>query len=130
MWKHVSPGSGRENSKRRALSAAEPQPKTNWPRKITKITKNEEFFDIATYAFLRCLHALFTYYHDKLKRLKIGKESRSEMLTRELPDRANTCGEVLEKLEGKEFPPMDPKLLKAVRSGRGRRSNRPSRHAR
>jgi len=58
--------------------------------------------------------------HDKLKKLKIGKESFSELLTRELPDRANTCGEVLEKLEGKELPPMDPNLLKAVRNGRGR----------
>jgi predicted CopG family antitoxin len=71
-----------------------------------------------------------TEVHDKLKRLKIGRESFSEMLIRELPDRANTCGEVLEKLEGKKLPPMDPSLLKAVRSGRGRRSNRPSRHAR
>jgi predicted CopG family antitoxin len=91
-----------------------------------------------------CLHALFVYcepiatitltvtteVHDKLKRLKIGKESFSEMLTRELPDRANTCGEVLEKLESKELPPMDLMLLKAIRSGRGRRSHRNSRHVR
>jgi predicted CopG family antitoxin len=71
-----------------------------------------------------------TEVHDKLKKLKVGKESFSEMLTRELPDRANTCGEVLEKLEGKELPPMDRNLLKAVRRGRGRRSERNSRHAR
>jgi hypothetical protein len=71
-----------------------------------------------------------TEVHDKLKKLKIGNESFSAMLTRELPDRANTCGEVLKKLEGKELPPMDPILLKAVRCGRGRRSNRRSRHAR
>ena len=71
-----------------------------------------------------------TEVHDRLKKLKIGKESFSEMLKRELPDRANTCGEVLEKLEGKELPPMEPNLLKAVRSGRGRRSNRTSPHAR
>ena len=71
-----------------------------------------------------------TEVHDKLKKLKVGHESFSEMLMRELPDRANTCGEVLEKLEGKDLPPMDPKLLKAVRSGRGRRSNRNMRHAR
>ena len=91
-----------------------------------------------------CLHALFVYcepiatitltvtteVHDKLKKLKVGKESFSEMLMRELPDRANTCGEVLEKLEGKVLPPMDPDLLAAVRLGRGRRSNRTSRHAR
>ena len=103
------------------------------------------FFDVlaSTPAVARCRRELFVYYqimatitltvttevHDKLKRLKIGKESFSEMLTRELPDRANTCGEVLEKLEGKELPLMDPNLLKAVRSGRGRRSNRRSRHA-
>ncbi|HTA30292.1 MAG TPA: hypothetical protein VK731_07390 [Candidatus Cybelea sp.] len=71
-----------------------------------------------------------TEVHDKLKKLKVGQESFSEMLMRELPDRANTCGEVLEKLEGKELPPMDPILLKAVRSGRGRRSHRNSGHAR
>jgi len=93
---------------------------------------------------LRCLRALFVYYHlmatitltvttevhERLKKLKIGKESFSEMLIRELPDRANTCGEVLEKLEGKVLPPMDPDLLKAVRGGRGRRSNRDARNAR
>jgi len=92
---------------------------------------------------LPCLRAWFVYYvvmatitltvttevHDKLKKLKIGKESFSAMLLRELPDRANTCGDVLEKLEGKELPAMDPILLKAVRSGRGRRCNRNSRHA-
>ena len=91
-----------------------------------------------------CLRAWFVYYplmatvtltvttdvHDKLKRLKIGKDSFSDMLARELPDRANTCGEALEKLEGRQLPPMDPALLKAVRSGRGRRSNRILRHAR
>jgi predicted CopG family antitoxin len=71
-----------------------------------------------------------TEVHDKLKKLKVGKESFSEMLLRELPDRANTCGEVLEKLEAKELPPMDPDLLKAVRNSRGRRSNRNFRHAR
>jgi predicted CopG family antitoxin len=71
-----------------------------------------------------------TEVHDKLKKLKVGQESFSEMLMRELPDRANTCGEVLEKLAGKELPPMDPILLKAVRNGRGRRSNRNSGRAR
>src|ERR1017187_8902348 len=95
-------------------------------------------------ALLPCLRALFVYYqlmatitltvttevHDKLKKLKVGRESFSEMLMRELPDRANTCGEVLEKLEGKELPAMDSNLLKAVRSGRGRRSHRNFRHAR
>jgi predicted CopG family antitoxin len=69
-----------------------------------------------------------TEVHEKLKKLKVGKESFSEMLLRELPDRANTCGEVLEKLEGKELPVMDPKLLQAVRRGRGRRSHRNSGH--
>jgi predicted CopG family antitoxin len=70
-----------------------------------------------------------TEVHDKLKKLKVGNESFSEMLLRELPDRANTCGEMLEKLEGKELPPMDANLLKAVRSGRGRRSHGIFRHA-
>ena len=88
--------------------------------------------------------ALFVYYqimatitlsattevHEKLKKLKADKESFSEMLPRELPFRANRCGEVLEKLEGRQLPPMDPNLLKAVRSGGGRRSNGHSRHAR
>jgi predicted CopG family antitoxin len=71
-----------------------------------------------------------TEVHAKLKKLKVGQESFSDMLMRELPDRANTCGEVLEKLEGKELPPMDQNLLKAVRSGRARRSHRNSRNAR
>ena len=71
-----------------------------------------------------------TEVYDKLRKLKIGKESFSQMLMRELPDRANTCGEVLEKLEGKELPPMGPNLLKAVRRGRGRRSRRSFEYAR
>lgn len=54
---------------------------------------------------------------------KISKKSFSEKLKRKLSGRANTCGEVLEKLVGMELPPMDPKLLKAIRSGRGRRIN-------
>ena len=70
-----------------------------------------------------------TEVHDKLKKLKVGKESFSAMLLRELPDRANTCGEVLEKLKDKDLPPMDAELLKALRNGRGRRSHRNFRHA-
>ena len=54
-----------------------------------------------------------TEVHDKLKKLKVGQESFSEMLMRELPDRANTCGEVLEKLEGKELPPHEPESAKS-----------------
>jgi predicted CopG family antitoxin len=71
-----------------------------------------------------------TEVHDRLKKLKVGRESFSEMLLRELPDRANTCGEVIEKLEGRQLPPMDPNLLTAVRSGKGRRSHGHTRHAR
>jgi predicted CopG family antitoxin len=36
-----------------------------------------------------------TEVHDKLKKLKVGQESFSEMLMPELPDRASTCGEEL-----------------------------------
>jgi hypothetical protein len=82
--------------------------------------------------------------YDKLKKLKVGKESFPEMLMRELPDRVSPItskpgtrgriktghSEVLEKLAGKEPPPMDPNLLKAVRNGRGRRFHRNFRHAR
>jgi len=71
-----------------------------------------------------------TEAYSRLKKAKIGNESFSDVIVRELPESADTCGEVLNSLESNPPPPANPKLMKMVRAGRGRRSTRPVRHAR
>ena len=62
--------------------------------------------------------------YEKLKKLKEPGESFSAMVMRELPDRLNTAGEVLDYFEKHGVPKANPKLEKRMLSGRGRRSNR------
>jgi predicted CopG family antitoxin len=65
-----------------------------------------------------------TEVHDKLKKLKVGQESFSEMLMRELPDRANTCGEVLEKLAGTKPPGWADIMAEVWRMQKGVKSRK------
>jgi predicted CopG family antitoxin len=69
---------------------------------------------------------LSTEAHRRLKRLKQGKESFSDVILRELPERAYTCGELLDVM-GKAFAGRkltDPERMRAVENGRKRRSKR------
>jgi len=62
--------------------------------------------------------------YDKLKKLKEPGESFSSMIMRELPDRLDTAGEVLDYFTKHGVPKANPKLEQRMLSGRGRRSNR------
>jgi predicted CopG family antitoxin len=62
----------------------------------------------------------------RLEQARAGKESLSEVILRQIPEQAGTCGELLDILEARYLgkPIADPKLMAAVRAGRSRRSNR------
>jgi len=65
--------------------------------------------------------------YDTLVRLKQKRESFSEMIVKHLRPKPRTCGELLDELE-REFEGVqlfDPPLIKKVKEGRGRRSDRP-----
>jgi predicted CopG family antitoxin len=64
--------------------------------------------------------------YERLKRLKGPGDSFSDVLLRELPEPCETCGEVLDHLESHDVPKANPKLERAMLSGRGRRSPRNS----
>ncbi len=68
-----------------------------------------------------------TEAYEALKRLKEEGQSFSDVIVRNLPQpKPRTCGELLKELE-RDFTGVrvaDPELMKAVREGRGRRSNR------
>ncbi len=61
---------------------------------------------------------------EKLKKLKERRESFSAMITRELPDRLSTRGEVMDYFQKHGLPNANPKPETRMFSGRGRRSNR------
>jgi predicted CopG family antitoxin len=65
-----------------------------------------------------------TEAHRRLKNLKEGDESFSDVILRELPHKAKNAGELLDILMSRPTPPADPKLMAEIRRGRGRRSNR------
>jgi predicted CopG family antitoxin len=68
---------------------------------------------------------LSTEAHRRLKKLKQGNESFSDVILRELPERAYTCGELLD-IMGREFEGIkltDPSAMQVVETGRKRRSN-------
>ena len=67
---------------------------------------------------------LSTEAHARLKERKEAGESYSDVVLRELPPLARTCGELLESFKTHPVPPADPELRKAMLAGRGRRSNR------
>jgi predicted CopG family antitoxin len=60
----------------------------------------------------------------RLRKLKLPGDTFSDVLLRELPEACDTCGEVLDHLENYDVPKANPKLEKAMLSGRGRRSRR------
>jgi predicted CopG family antitoxin len=68
-----------------------------------------------------------TEAHKRLKSLKEGKESFSDVILRELPQKARNAGELLDILMSRPTPAADPTLMEEVRRNRGRRSNRPRR---
>jgi hypothetical protein len=67
-----------------------------------------------------------TQAHQRLSKLKEGNESFSEVILRELPERADTFGDLDRLLKGRNFPAANPRLVQAVVKGRGRRSPRKS----
>jgi predicted CopG family antitoxin len=62
--------------------------------------------------------------YERLKKLKTHGESFSDVILRELPERANTAGELLELTERDEPPRFDEEMLEKVTKDRKRRSNR------
>jgi predicted CopG family antitoxin len=75
--------------------------------------------------------AVTTEAYQALSRLKRNGQSFSQVIVKHIPRTLpKTCGELLDELErdceGRVL--SDPNLMKAVRLGRGRRSNRPARH--
>jgi predicted CopG family antitoxin len=67
---------------------------------------------------------LSTEAHARLKKLKMKRDSFSDVIIRELPDPLDTAGEVLDWIEKANLPKANPKLREAMLAGRGRRSNR------
>lgn len=66
-----------------------------------------------------------TEAHKRLKSLKEGNESFSEVILRELPPKARNAGELLDILMSTPMPAANPERMAEIRRGRGRRSNRP-----
>jgi predicted CopG family antitoxin len=62
--------------------------------------------------------------HERLKALKEEDETYSDVILRELPQKARTAGELIDMLMSRPTPAVDPKLMAEVRRGRGRRSPR------
>ena len=62
--------------------------------------------------------------YERLKKRKEPGESFTDVILRELPPIAETCGEVLESFKTHPAPRADRKLRKAMLAGRGRRSKR------
>jgi len=65
-----------------------------------------------------------TEAHKRLAKLKEGGESFSEVILRELPERADTFGDLERLMKNRVFPPANPTLMREVIQGRGRRSPR------
>jgi predicted CopG family antitoxin len=70
-----------------------------------------------------------TEAHARLRKLKEPGDSFSDVILRTIPRPCATAGEMLEAFNNVELPPMNPRRLALLRSGRGRRSNRPRRTA-
>jgi len=70
-----------------------------------------------------------TEAHERLRKLKEPGDSFSDVILRTIPQPCATAGELLEAFESVVLPPMNPRRLALLRSGRGRRSNRPRRIA-
>ena len=73
---------------------------------------------------MRITITLTTPAYERLRRLKAPGESFSQMVLRELPKRLETCGELEDYFAKHGVPKANPKLERAMLSGRGRRSKR------
>ena len=62
--------------------------------------------------------------YERLKKLKEPGDSFSDVVMRELPERIDTLGDMLDYWDTHEMPKSNPKLEAKMLSGRGRRSNR------
>jgi predicted CopG family antitoxin len=66
-----------------------------------------------------------TEAHQRLARHKIGRESYSAVILREIPEPPlETAGQIEAYFSKHGVPKSDPKLRRAMLVGRGRRSNR------
>jgi predicted CopG family antitoxin len=68
--------------------------------------------------------ALSQQAYERLKKEKMPGESFSDVVLREIPERCETAGEILDYFDSRPVPRANPKLVAAMRAGRGRRSNR------
>jgi hypothetical protein len=63
--------------------------------------------------------------HERLRNLKEPGDSFSDVILRNVHQPCETAGELLDAIWPLKLPPMNPRRLALLRSGRGRRSNRP-----
>ena len=70
-----------------------------------------------------------TEAHARLRKLKEPGDSFSDVILRTIPQPCATAGEMLEAFKNVELPPMNPRRVVLLRSGRGRCLNRPRRIA-
>lgn len=62
--------------------------------------------------------------HQRLKKHKRPGESFTQVILREIPEPLETAGDVLEYLASQTPARLNRQALRALREGRGRRSNR------
>ena len=62
--------------------------------------------------------------YDRLKKRKERGESFNDVILRDLPPLADTCGEVLDSLTTHPPPKPNARRIESVIAGRGRRSKR------
>lgn len=65
--------------------------------------------------------------HEMLAAQKQPGESFGDLLRRRMRPPANTCGELLARLEELPLPQVDDERMASFLTGRGRRSQRPTR---
>ena len=63
--------------------------------------------------------------HTRLRKLKEPGDSFSDVILRHSPQPCETAGELLDAIWPLKLQPMNPRRVALLRSGRGRRSNRP-----
>jgi predicted CopG family antitoxin len=63
--------------------------------------------------------------HTRLRKLKEPGDSFSDVILRHAPQTCETAGELLDAIWPLKLQPMNSRRVSLLRSGRGRRSNRP-----
>jgi predicted CopG family antitoxin len=56
--------------------------------------------------------------YERLNKQKLPGESFSEVILREIPNRCETCGEILDYFWGRAVPKADPEMRKVLLEGR------------